>query len=325
MYREAVRQFADVYHFHDPELIPVGLLLRLRGKNVIYDVHEDLPRCLPHKPYLPGWVGVPLAYIAEFVENTASRFFSSVVAATPGIAARFYAMSPPTVVVHNYPLLSEVAAMPVRPWDRREMSIAYVGSSVSSSRAALEMVRAMALMPPDLAATLNLAGPFSPESLRDALAAEPGWNRIRVCGLLDRPGVVELLSRARVGLVLQHPEPNAMAGKPIKMFEYMAAGIPVISSDFPLWRQIVDGASCGLCVDPLNPRSIAGAIQYLLTRPVEAEEMGRRGRRAIQEHYNWSREEAKLLALYGELVKPTGPESRREAVAATAVYSGRVS
>lgn len=312
-YREAVKQSADVYHFHDPELIPFGLLLRLHGKKVLYDIHEDLPRCIPYKPYLPKWMAALVARIVELAENTASRFFSGLVAATPVIAARFCRRNRRTVVVHNYPLARELGANADHPWEAREMSVAYVGSSVSIQRAALEMVRAMSLLPPDLGAFLNLAGPFSSEGLRDRLAAEPGWKRVRVCGVLDRRGVVDILGRARAGFVLQRPEPNAMAGKPIKMFEYMAAGIPVISANFPLWRQIVDGAECGLCVDPLNPKEISEAIRYLLTHPQEAEAMGQRGRRAIEERLNWDREEAKLLDLYRDLTaSPAISESVRE-------------
>jgi glycosyltransferase involved in cell wall biosynthesis len=304
VYREALKQGADVYHFHDPELIPIGLLLRLRGKSVIYDVHEDVPRCLPYKPYWPRWIGASVAHVVELLENSACRFFSGIVAATPGIAARFAHLNPRTIIVNNYPLMSELSLMPHRPWRTRDMAVAYVGSSVSVSRCAIEMVQAMGLLPPDLQASLILAGPFLPESLRERLAADPGWSRVHACGFLDRAGVTGVLSRARVGFVLQHPEPNAMAGKPIKMFEYMAAGIPVISADFPLWRQIVDGARCGLCVNPLNPQEIAQAVQYLLTHPEEAEAMGRRGRQAVEEHFNWDHEEIKLLNLYCDLVQP---------------------
>ena len=308
VYREALEQAADVYHFHDPELIPTGLLLRLRGRKVIYDVHEDLPRCMPYKPYLPRWVGRLAARMVELLENRAARFFSGIVAATPVIAARFCGLNKRVIVAHNYPLMSELALAPDAAWETREPTIAYAGSSVSVQRGAFEMVRAMGLLPADCAATLSLAGPFSPPSLREQLAPEPGWKRVQVCGVLDRAGVVSLLQRARAGFVLQHPEPNAMAGKPIKMFEYMAAGIPVISADFPLWRQIVDGAGCGLCVDPLNPEKIAEAIWYLLAHPQESEAMGRRGRQAVVERLNWDREKKKLLALYEELVSPVRAE-----------------
>ena len=314
IYRQALHEDASVYHFHDPELIPVGLALRLHGKKVIYDIHEDLPRCMPYKPYLPRWLGKSAARAVEFFEDSAARFFSGLVAATPGIAARFYRLNKRTVVVHNYPLMNELASTPYVPWENRDMLIAYVGSAVSIQRGALEMVRAMGLLPDDLQASLALAGPFSPHSLEKRLSQEPGWNRVHVCGVLDRDGVAGILRRSRLGLVLQHPEPNAMAGKPIKLFEYMAAGIPVISADFPLWRQIVEGAGCGLCVDPLDPRHISLAIRYLLAHPQEAQAMGSRGRRAIKERFNWDCEKRKLLGLYSELA--TAPPAGKSLAAA---------
>jgi glycosyltransferase involved in cell wall biosynthesis len=85
------------------------------------------------------------------------------------------------------------------------------------------------------------------------------------------------------------------------MFEYMAAGVPVIASHFPLWRQIVEGNACGICVDPLDPQAIAGAIDYLATHPEDAERMGRNGQRAVAAKYNWNIEEQKLLDFYAAL------------------------
>lgn len=304
VYSRAKRENADVYHFHDPELIPVGLLLRLRGKRVVYDIHEDLPRCMPYKPYLPKWLGRQAASVVEILENGACRFFSGLVAATPGIAARFCEINEQTIVVNNYPLMSELMAMPVRSWEERDTAVTYVGSLISISRGALEMVRAIGLLPDFFKAQLTMAGKFLPLDLDERLSEERGWERVHVCGTVGRSGVAEILSRARAGLVVERPEPNYVAGKPIKMFEYMAAGVPVISSDFPLWRQIVEGAGCGLCVNPLDPHAISNAIKYLLTHPKEAEAMGQRGRQAIEERYNWDHEKEKLLDLYRTLSKP---------------------
>jgi glycosyltransferase involved in cell wall biosynthesis len=164
------------------------------------------------------------------------------------------------------------------------------------------MVGALGLLPENRAAELRLAGTYSPESLRDAVIELPGWERVRELGFLDRRAVKQALNQVRAGLVLFYPEPNHVYAGPNKMFEYMAAGIPVIASDFPLWREIVEGAGCGRLVDPLDPRAIADAIEYLLSHPEEAEAMGRNGRRAVEERYNWKNEEKKLLALYKELL-----------------------
>jgi glycosyltransferase involved in cell wall biosynthesis len=93
-----------------------------------------------------------------------------------------------------------------------------------------------------------------------------------------------------------------MVAWPVKLFEYMAAGLPVVASNFPLWKEIVEGNRCGITVDPLDPKAIAQAIEYLLAHPEEARQMGENGRRAVEEKYNWEKEAEKLLALYKELV-----------------------
>ena len=124
--------------------------------------------------------------------------------------------------------------------------------------------------------------------------------------MVDRAGVQQVLGQARVGLVTLHPIINYLDALPIKLFEYMAAGIPVVASDFPLWRQIVQDADCGLCVDPLDPAAIAQAIRELLADEARAQVLGMNGRRAVEQHYQWSVEAAKLLTLYRQLAQAAG-------------------
>lgn len=302
--REALRLDAEIYHFHDPELIPIALLLSLRGKKVIYDIHEDLPRAILSKHYLPRWIRRPLGWLAERGEKLACRHFAALVSATPVIAERFTGLNGHSVVVQNFPLLQELISLGGVPWSERIYSLAYIGN-ISLERGIREMVQAMGLLPDRFQATLKLAGNFSPPSLREEVIRLPGWRRVEALGFLDRPGVIELLRQVRVGLVLIHAEPQYQASYPIKMFEYMSAGIPVIASDFPLWREIVGSSGCGLLVDPLDVKAISEAIEFLLTNPQEAEEMGRRGRFAVEKHYNWASEERKLLQLYAKLMVST--------------------
>ena len=120
-------------------------------------------------------------------------------------------------------------------------------------------------------------------------------------GFLDREGVRELMSSSIAGLVTLHPMDNYLDSLPIKMFEYMAAGLPVIASNFPLWREIIEKNHCGLCVDPISPQSIARAIDWVLTNPEEAEKMGKNGQKAVLEKFNWKNEEQKLLVVYRRL------------------------
>jgi hypothetical protein len=304
VYREAVKQDADVYHFHDPELIPVGLVLLARGKAVIYDIHDDLVKDIFVKPYLPVWSRQSIAWIMEKVERSACRSFSALVAVTPTIADRFRSVNRRTVVVYNYPRTNElILDRQPQPWVSRGQSVAYVGGMMAI-RAIREMVEAMSFLPKTLAATLELAGPHpGGEASVQELSALPGWERVRYHGYLSQSNTFEILYGVRAGLVLFHPLPSHFEAMPQKLFEYMGAGLPVIASDFPLWRRILGEVGCGIFVNPQDPRAIAKAIEFVLTNPKEAEEMGSRGRAAVLEHYNWDVQAERLVNLYSELVK----------------------
>ncbi|MNR34850.1 GDP-mannose-dependent alpha-(1-6)-phosphatidylinositol monomannoside mannosyltransferase [compost metagenome] len=121
-------------------------------------------------------------------------------------------------------------------------------------------------------------------------------------GFVGRGEVREIMSRSVAGVVTFLPAPNHIDAQPNKMFEYMSAGIPVIGSNFPLWKTIIEGNQCGVCVDPADPVEIAAAIDHLFIHQSEAREMGVRGRIAVLEKYNWDSEGAKLIALYQEIL-----------------------
>lgn len=300
VYRQALAIDAAVYHFHDPELIPVGLLLKRRGKRVIYDIHEDLPRQILQKSYLPQRSRRLIGCVVEQLENRAAQYFSALITATPTIGARFAPINPRTVVLNNYPLRSELLLAEPVSWAERAMSVAYVGG-MTAERGMFEMVEAMTLVSPKLEAKLELAGEIWPAQQRKKLMQGPGWSRVRELGVVGRAEVARLLGRVRAGLVLLHPYPNIMHSQPIKLFEYMSAGIPVIGSDFPLWRGFLEPTGCGLLVNPLDTHAIARAIELMLTQPEAAAEMGRRGRVAVEQQYNWENETHKLLGLYSTL------------------------
>jgi glycosyltransferase involved in cell wall biosynthesis len=302
LYRAALQQPAEVYHFHDPELIPIGLLLRLRGSKVIYDVHEDMPRNVLSKDYLPQWLRKPLAWVVGRIEEFACRHFSGVVAATPAIARRLERYNPRTYTINNFARPEEFGSSNGLPWNERAQSVVYVGG-VDRRNCIGEIVEALSMLPESLAATLKLLGRFDSGTLRTQVSQHAGWARVEELGLVSRAKVREVLGQVRVGLVVCAPDPDCVDSMPNKMFEYMAAGLPIIASDFPLWREIVRSEGCGLLVDPLNPRTIAEAIEYLLTHPEEAQGMGSAGREAVEERYNWGIEEKKLLALYANLAE----------------------
>ncbi|MCE5303110.1 MAG: glycosyltransferase family 4 protein [Planctomycetaceae bacterium] len=299
VYRLALRQDADIYHFHDPELLPVGMLLKWRGKLVVYDVHEDVPRQILNKYWLPAWSRGILAKAVERFELWVTKRLDAMVCATPTIAKRFCPQK--AITVYNYPWIDVKSSASPVPYADRPAKVAYVGG-IAPMRGIHEMMEAMALLPKSLDTRLIAGGPFFPPELKEELSVHPGCDRTDFVGELTRQEVVNLLAECRIGLVTLHPIPNYLDALPVKLFEYMSAGIPVIASDFPLWRQIVESAQCGLLVDPLNPQAIADAIQWLLEHPDEAAQMGQCGREAVVARYDWRWEAKKLDSLYQRLL-----------------------
>ena len=295
---KAVEVDADLYHLHDPELIPIGVKLKKLGKRVIFDSHEDVPRQMLGKPYLNQSMRWGIAQAFRFYEAWACKQFDGVIAATPFIRDKFLAINPKSIDINNFPLLDELAS--VTSWTQKQPAVCYVGG-IGKIRGIVKVTQAMDLV--QSAARLQLAGRFSETDLEHRVQALSGWQRVDALGFVDRGGVRDVLARSMAGLVTFLPAPNHIDAQPNKMFEYMSAGIPVIASDFPLWREIVAGNDCGLLVDPLNPAQIAEAIDYLVTHPDDAERMGRNGRRAVLEQFNWPTEEKKLLGFYERVMK----------------------
>lgn len=294
-YRKALEVDARIYHFHDPELIPIGLLLKYHGKRVIYDVHEDVPRQNLSKPYIPVVLRRPVSLMIGVLEAFSARRFDSVVTATPFINKRFIELGAKAINVNNYPYAAELYTSE----DQRvtkEKAVCYVGG-ITQFRSAFEMVDAIE----KTGCKLLLAGNYEP-GLEDKLKQLPGWRHVETLGHVGREGVRATMARSVAGLVLFHPLPNHFEAQPNKMFEYMSAGIPVIVSKFPFWMKIINDAQCGICVNPLDTEEIAGAIKWIIEHPSEAECMGQNGRRAVEEKYNWGTEETKLLSVYQKLL-----------------------
>jgi glycosyltransferase involved in cell wall biosynthesis len=290
----AIAQDADAYHLHDPELLPIGVLLKRRGKIVIFDSHEDYPKQLRGKHYLSPMLRSMASASVAAVERWACPRFDAIVAATPSIREKFDGFHRRVVEVNNYPMAEEL--LPDAASAAREPRTACYVGAIDVSRGIHEMLAAIARTAPGT--RLLLAGRFVQQSLRAESVAQEGWSRVEELGIVGRAGVRNMLARSSAGLVTLHPRLNYVDSQPIKMFEYMAAGVPVVCSSFPLWRGIVEGHRCGICVDPMNPGEIAAAIDRLASSPGEVEEMGRRGREAVRERFNWAVEEAKLLDLY---------------------------
>lgn len=285
-------------HFHDPELLPVGVRLARAGLPVVYDAHEDVPRQILTKQWIAAPLRPLLARAFELYENRQVRHLAAVVAATPHIGSRFARVARTSVVVGNYPFTDELAPPMDGATPPRERMVCYVGG-LMRTRGLLQMVRAVARVP---GLRLVLCGRFEDAAFEAELRAEPGWAQVDFRGHVGRAEVREVMARARAGLVTLLPLPSYRDSLPIKMFEYMSAALPVVASDFPLWRDIVERHGCGVCVDPIDVGALAAALARLVDDEAAVARLGEAGRAAVQAEYHWPRAERELLALYGRLL-----------------------
>lgn len=288
---------ADIYHLHDPELIPIGLKLKKHGKKVIFDAHEDFPKQILTKHYLPVPVRKIISTCAEIGERILCRKFDGIVGATPFISHKFSKINHNVVNINNYPKIEELQIIDMP--QHVSGQVCYIGG-ISVERGIKEVVTALTLTRNNV--SLALAGKFHSAQLEQDIQNEIGWKKTNFIGFVGRKEIQELLSTTQIGLVTLYPTVSYLDSLPVKLFEYMCAGIPVIASEFPLWSEIVLKHNCGLCVDPQNPNEIAQAIDYLIDNPEIAAEMGRNGLKAVQAKFNWANEEVKLLKFYESMI-----------------------
>lgn len=308
VYRAALKLNAEIYHLHDPELLLVALLLKKKGKVVIFDAHEDLPIQILSKAYLYPSLAKIISKLACLYERYICKKIDAVVTATPFINNKFKQINNLSIDVNNFPKTEEFKDILTDNFETRT-SLCYLGG-ITKLRGIFENVDAMDLVNDDI--TLLLAGKFSENSVKNNIVKSKGWMKVNELGWLNREEIKKVLESSFAGLVTLHPTQNYKDALPVKMFEYMAAGVPVISSNIPLWKNIIETENCGVCVDPLSIYEIAEAIEFLSQNISVAEEMGRNGREAIAIKYNWTKESEKLINLYNTLLSE--PSSIRKDV-----------
>jgi len=296
---KALEVDADIYHLHDPELLRIALKLKKRGKIVIFDSHEDLPMQILSKTYINKFLRKSVSKLIENYEKRITSKIDAVVTATPFIRDKFLQYNKNTVDINNFPLAKEILIDEKENSAIKGNNICYIGG-ITKIRGINELIEALVFCPE---ITLKLAGSFSPLSYKDTVININGWNQVDELGFINRTESLALKANCVAGLVTFYPEQNHINAQPNKIFEYMASGLPVIGSKFPLWEQIITDNNAGLCVNPMDPKEIAEAINFLLNNPEEAKKMGENGRRMVVDKYNWDIEKKKLINLYNDLSK----------------------
>jgi len=279
---------ADIYQIHDPELIPLGRRLIRSSKKVIYDIHEDYPEQILLKTWIPKFLRRFISFFFNIYQNQSIKFFSGILTVTPHLYSKFIKNNKSTLLVSNFPSLKDISE-----YSNFDINapIVYVGS-LTLIRGIFKICQATSLINQKLV----LSGKFTSKGLHKRIRKL--FKNVQYLGYLNRNEVFKLLSRSSIGLVTLLNTPNHYNSYPTKMFEYMAAGIPIIASDFPIFKEFIINENCGLCVNPLNIKEIAKNIMLLKNNPELAFKMGENGRNAIKNKFNWEIEFIKLLRFY---------------------------
>lgn len=279
-----------VVHLHDPELL--RLVPGFVGRNIVivYDAHEDLPEQISTKSYLPQFIRPLVGSSVNAYMRRQLKKCTAIVAATPHIKEELKSVGKPVYTVRNFPILEN---LPVST-DERERRVCYIGS-ITESRGILQMLDALSFTED---VEFDLVGPFGSSSLEERCRLHPNWEKTQYHGPLFGFQASQILHRASIGLVLLQPFPSYEKALPVKMFEYMNHSLPVLASDFELWRSILQDAEAGVCVDSSSPVAIGEAINELLNDSSGRSQMGEKGKNAVMSQYNWTSEAEQLIELY---------------------------
>lgn len=288
---------ADVYHIHETGLLPIVSKLKKYNKLVVYDSHEDTPRQMEpeiERKYCK-LIGKIFEKCLEVYENYVAKKTDYIVAATPYICQRFLKVKKEVICINNYPILNDLKYCE-KDKEKDTNGVCFTGG-ISLSSGIEEIIKALEQTN---GVRFLLAGSLE-KTLKHYLEQYAGWKKTEYYGVVEHKKVAQICQKSFAGLILYHPLPNHINAQPNKMFEYMLMGLPIICSNFPLWKSMIEEKKCGICVNPLKPGEIAKAINKLYNDTNAVEIMGKNARKAILEEYNWDIEEKKLYKVYDYL------------------------
>lgn len=295
IFKKMVEVNADLYHFHEPELIPNGLKIKKRGKKVIFDSHEDVPSTILDMRYFPIWLRKVGSKTYTIYEKYALKKYDGIISVDTRIVERLRRINPNTVMVTNYPIYEEI------PGNERDPQKVCFTGNVGHLWLPDKIIESIK----DLDVQLILAG-YSSEEFIDGLRQLPAWSKVDYKGFLPHKDAQIIQTQCIAGFALLDYG-IIVGGKwgtlgNTKFFEYMMAGTPLIATDFILWKEIIEKYECGICVNPHDVNEIAKAIKYLQDHPEEVKRMGENGKKASREIFNWSTQESILFDFYRNIV-----------------------
>ena len=298
VYQKALEVDADIYEFHDPELLPYGLKLAKKGKKVIFDSHEDYPTQIMEKEWIPTFLRRMISSAYRAYETHVVKQLDAVLFPCTKNGINIFENRAKQVVILSNAVMLEEMTPPQQEAQKSGDTICCTGS-LTYQRGITHLIRAAH----QAGVKLILAGQYSSEEYRRELEAMPEYSCVEYLGYIGRQELAQVYARSSIGMstILNVGQYASLDNFPTKVYEYMAAGLPVIVSDYPFMRRSVQQDDFGIAVDPDDVQAVAQAIGAILSDPQRAQQMGENGRQAVLQKYNWDIELKKLLELYDSL------------------------
>ena len=295
---------AKIVHLHNPDTLPIGFILKLCGKRVIYDAHENFPLLIPTRHWIPTIFRKPLAMIVGLLERGAGLAFDNILVTQ---SAQLNIHGRRAVLIGNPPITKsrfvEEAVRLAKEIERgQELRLVYAGS-ISEDRGLTLMLDVLDRLNRRFTARLWLAGPEAEPGALERARSLPGWRHVDYLGNLSQKDAFSYIASADMGLVLFLNRGDNQLINPNKLFEYQFFGTPFVASDFPDWRGYMMDVEAGVFVDPSSVNEIVEALAELRNNRAKLQVLAENGREFVREQYNWEKESEKLLAVYKHLAE----------------------
>lgn len=298
--RKALTIDADIYHLHDPELLPLVKFLKKKGKKVIFDSHEDYPPTFLTKDWIPRLLRKPIKLIYEHIEKRAIKKADGAIVCYHWTYDRYKKWNDNVQLVYNFPIINDQIKSNTNI--KKKYDLVYAGG--------IKEIWNHVVILDSISNTENkilyaLAGPYD-DSYMKILKKHENWDNVDYKGIIDIEEVMNIYQDSKIGVALldyipvTHYKKGNLANT--KIFEYMYNKLPILCTDFDMWSKIVKEENCGIVVNPNNVGEISKAIDYLLNNPEEAKQMGLNGYKAVIEKYNWNNDSKKMFKLYEDIL-----------------------